>query len=49
MSEDIKFLLDLCREVIRVFKKYNRNKELPVDRNQLAKLKSIEEKLYNKV
>jgi len=49
MSEDMKFLLDLCRELIRVFKKCNQNKELPIDRNQLAKLKSIEEKLYEKV
>ena len=45
IPDDIDFLLDLCRDLIKLFKKNNPNKELPINRKQIAKLRSIEKKI----
>ena len=39
--DDIDFLLDLCRDLIKVLKRMSPNKDIPIDREQLAKLNRI--------
>jgi len=40
-SDDIDFLLDLCRILIKLLKKMSPNKDIPIEREQLAKLNRI--------
>ncbi len=47
IPNDIAFLLDLCRGLIRWFKEDNPNKELPINFKQLTRLRNIE-KIYTK-
>ncbi|MFX1574252.1 MAG: hypothetical protein ACFFB0_16030 [Promethearchaeota archaeon] len=46
IPDDIDFLLDLCRDLIRIFKKCNPNKDLPINREQIAKLRNIEKNIH---
>jgi hypothetical protein len=41
ISDDIDFLLDLCRDLIKFVKKNNPNKDIPIERDQIAKLNRI--------
>ena len=41
IPDDIDFLLDLCRGLITLLKKYSPNEDIPIDHDQLAKLNSI--------
>ena len=41
ISDDIDFLLDLCRDLIKFVKKVNPNKDIPIEREQIAKLNRI--------
>ncbi len=45
IPEDIKFLLEFCRELLRIVKEGNLNNELPVSIEQLKRLRIIE-KIY---
>jgi len=40
-SDDIGFLLDLCRDLIKSLKNLSPNKDIPIEREQLAKLNRI--------
>jgi hypothetical protein len=44
--DDIKFLLELCRDLIQLLRKSNPHQEIPINREQIAKLKSIEKKIH---
>lgn len=46
IPDDIEFLLDLCRDLIGYFRSENPNKELPINFDQISRLRSIERKLY---
>jgi hypothetical protein len=46
IPEDIDFLLELCRDLIRLLKQSNPHQEIPINREQIAKLKSIEKKIH---
>ena len=46
IPDDIKFLLNLCRDLISYFRSINPNKELPISYNQISRLRRIEKKLY---
>lgn len=37
ISDDIDFLLDLCRDLIKFVKRVNPNKDIPIEREQIAK------------
>ena len=41
IPDDIDFLLDLCRDLIALLKKCNPNEDIPINRDQIAKLNSI--------
>ena len=43
IPEDINFLLDFCRVLLRKVRDGNRNKELPVSIEQLKRLRNIEQ------
>jgi hypothetical protein len=43
LLEDINFLLELCRVLLRRIKTYNPNKEIPVSIEELKRLRSIEQ------
>ncbi|MCK4286436.1 MAG: hypothetical protein KAX18_09555 [Candidatus Lokiarchaeota archaeon] len=45
-SDDIDFLLDLCRDLIKLLKTMSPNKDIPIDREQLAKLNSIAKRIH---
>ncbi|MFX0024413.1 MAG: hypothetical protein ACFE9S_18995 [Candidatus Hermodarchaeota archaeon] len=47
IPEDIKFLLEFCRDLLRKIKDGSPNKELPVSIEQLKRLRIIE-KIYVK-
>ncbi|MFX1456237.1 MAG: hypothetical protein ACFFDB_12755 [Promethearchaeota archaeon] len=40
-SDDIAFLLDLCRDLIKLFKEINPNIDIPIEREQIVKLNRI--------
>jgi len=46
IPEDIDFLLDLCRDLIELLREISPNKDLPIDRKQIAKLNSIAKKIH---
>jgi len=46
IPDDIDFLLDFCRDLIRLFKITNPDKDIPINREQIAKLKSIEKCIH---
>lgn len=46
IPDDVEFLLDLCRDLISYFRSDNPNKELPINYNQISRLRSIEKKIY---
>lgn len=46
IPEDIEFLLDLCRDLIRVLRENCPNNDLPIDRNQMAKLNRIAKRIH---
>ncbi|MBY8986062.1 MAG: hypothetical protein KGD65_13385 [Candidatus Lokiarchaeota archaeon] len=37
ISDDIDFLLDLCRDLIKFVKRVNPNKDIPIEHEQIAK------------
>ncbi|MFX0167673.1 MAG: hypothetical protein ACFE9V_20315 [Candidatus Hodarchaeota archaeon] len=41
IPDDIDFLLDLCRDLMALLKKCSPNEDIPIDRDQIAKLNSI--------
>lgn len=41
IPDDIDFLLDLCRDLMALLKKSSPNEDIPIDRDQIAKLNSI--------
>ena len=43
IPEDIKFLLEFCRILLRKIKDNNPNKEIPVSIEQIKRLRSIEQ------
>jgi len=43
IPDDIKFLLEFCRELLRKFKNDYPNNEIPVSFEQIKKLRSIEQ------
>ena len=45
IPKDIEFLLDLCRDLINLLKKYSPNEDIPLDRAKLAKLNSIAKRI----
>ncbi|KKM03018.1 hypothetical protein LCGC14_1778650 [marine sediment metagenome] len=45
ISDDIDFLLDLCRDLIILLKKQNPDKDVPINREQLAKLMRIQKRI----
>ncbi|MHA2282131.1 MAG: hypothetical protein ACXAC5_14915 [Promethearchaeota archaeon] len=45
-SDEIDFLLDLCRDLIKLFKKVNPNEDIPIDREQIAKLNRIAKRIH---
>ena len=45
-SDDIGFLLDLCRDLIKLLKKLSPNKDIPIDLDQLAKLNRIAKRIH---
>ncbi len=45
ISDDIDFLLDLCRDLITMLKKENPDNDIPINREQLAKLRDIQKKI----
>jgi len=45
IPDDIVFLLDLCQDLIKVLKKLNPNKDIPIEREQLAKLNRIAKRI----
>jgi hypothetical protein len=47
IPEDINFLLDVCRSLLRKFKDCDRNTELPVSVEELKRLRNIEQ-IYKK-
>jgi len=46
ISDDIDFLLDLCRDLIIWLKKHNPDKDVPINRDQLAKLRRIQKRIH---
>ncbi|KKN10655.1 hypothetical protein LCGC14_1034400 [marine sediment metagenome] len=46
ISDDIDFLLDLCRDLIILLKKQNPDKDIPINRDQLAKLRRIQKRIH---
>jgi len=46
ISDDIDFLLDLCRDLIKFVKKTNPNKDIPIEREQIAKLTRIAKRAH---
>ena len=44
ISDDIDFLLDLCRDLIKFVKKVSPNQDIPIKREQIAKLNRIAKK-----
>lgn len=46
IPDDIDFLLDLCQDLIKLLRKNNPNKDLPIDRKQIAKLNSIVKRIH---
>ena len=46
IPDDIDFLLDLCQDLIKLLRKNNPNKDLPIDRKQIAKLNSIARRIH---
>ncbi len=46
IPDDIDFLLDLCRDLIKLLKKMSPNKDIPIEREQLAKLNRIAKRLH---
>ena len=47
IPDDIEFLLDICRDLIRWFKEENPYKEIPINIEQLTRLRNIEQ-IYTK-
>ena len=45
IPKDIEFLLELCRDLINLLKRYSPNEDVPIDRKQLAKLNSIAKRI----
>jgi len=45
ISDDIDFLLDLCRDLITLLKKQNPGRDVPINREQLAKLMRIQKRI----
>ena len=46
IPDDIDFLLDLCQDLIKSFKKINPNKDIPIEREQIARLNSIAKRIH---
>jgi hypothetical protein len=46
LLEDIDFLLDLCRDLIKLIKQSIPHQEIPINRDKIAKLRSIEKKIH---
>ena len=46
IPDDIEFLLNLCRDLIRIIKESNQNEEVPITAEKLARLRMIR-KLYS--
>ena len=46
IPEDIEFLLDLCRDLIERLRENCPNKDLPINRNQIAKLNDISKRFH---
>jgi len=42
IPDDIEFLLEICRDLIKKFKEENPNKDLPITIKQLIRLRNIE-------
>jgi len=47
IPDDIKFLLDFCRDLMRKIKEDNPNKVVPINSEQLTRLRNIE-KIYTR-
>ena len=45
IPKDIEFLLELCRDLINILKKDSPNGDIPINRQQLAKLNSIAKRI----
>ena len=45
IPKDIEFLLGLCRDLINLLKKTRLNEDIPIDRQQLAKLNNIAKRI----
>jgi len=45
IPKDIEFLLELCRDLINLIKKGSPNEDIPINREQLAKLNSIAKRI----
>ena len=45
IPDDVGFLLDLCRDLINLLKRYNPNEDIPIDREQLVKLNRIAKRI----
>ncbi|MHA2038482.1 MAG: hypothetical protein ACW98X_18770 [Promethearchaeota archaeon] len=46
ISDDIDFLLDLCRDLIKFLKKANPDEDIPIEREQIAKLNRIAKRVH---
>ena len=44
ISDDLDFLLDLCRNLIKFVKRVSPNNNIPIEREQIAKLNRIAKK-----
>ncbi len=47
-SDDIDFLLDLCRDLIKSMKIMSPNKDIPIEHEQIAKLNRIAKRIHRK-
>ncbi|MHA1931814.1 MAG: hypothetical protein ACW96X_04690 [Promethearchaeota archaeon] len=45
-SDDIDFLLDICRNLIKSFKRVNPDEDIPIERDQIAELNRIAKRIH---
>ena len=45
IPNDVEFLLELCRDLLKTLKTYSPNEDIPINRDQLAKLNAIAKKI----